>query len=282
MDQPLVKPDPGRKLFFGLFIFPLLITVGMAVLLCSVVLLTHEEQSPETLIAAIKTVSPAKRWQKAFELSNELNKAPGGLRAEALGGEIIQILTDPGRYDAKTRAYMAAALGHLPSDAAVAALERSLEDDSADVRIYSLWSLGSLGAKISGTKILPLLFSAEADTRKTAAYILGSLGVSEAAAPLREALKDPIVDVRWNAALSLARLGDDAGYPVLVRMLDRDELAREHGMDESQIEAVMTNAAKGFALIQKAESIKILTSIAKNEKNLRVRQAAMDTLEKIS
>ncbi len=282
MDQPSVKPSSGRKLFFGLFIFPLLITVGMAVLLCSVVLLTHEEQSPESLIAAIKTVSPAKRWQKAFELSNELNKAPGGIRGEALGQEIIQILKDPERYDAKTRAYMAAALGHLPSDAAVAALERSLQDDSTDVRIYSLWSLGSLGAKASGAKILPLLSSTEADIRKTAAYILGSLGVPEAVPPLREALNDAVADVRWNAALSLARLGDDAGYPVLVKMLDRDELTREHGMDESQIEAAMTNAAKGLALIRKAESIKILTSVAKNEKNLRVRQAAMDTLEKIS
>ena len=70
------KPASGRKLFYGLFIFPLIIAVGMAVLLCTVVLLTKEAETPESLITAIKTGAPSKRWQKAFELSNEINQGP--------------------------------------------------------------------------------------------------------------------------------------------------------------------------------------------------------------
>ena len=57
--------NPRRKLFFGLFIFPLLIVVGMATLLCSVVLMTHEKETPESLLASIKTGAAGKRWQKA-------------------------------------------------------------------------------------------------------------------------------------------------------------------------------------------------------------------------
>ena len=77
-------PVSGRKLFFGLFVFPLLIAVGMAVLLCSVVLLTNEKETPESLILAIKSGSPGRRWQKAFELSNELNKKTNSVGRDSL------------------------------------------------------------------------------------------------------------------------------------------------------------------------------------------------------
>src|SRR3989338_1187957 len=102
-----MQTDSGRKLFYGLFIFPLLIAVGMAVFLCGVVILTHEEESAESLITAIKTGAPSKRWQKAFELSNELNQKKDSLRSEGLMREIISILGDSKRYDVKTRGYMA-------------------------------------------------------------------------------------------------------------------------------------------------------------------------------
>ena len=103
-------PNSGRKLFFGLFIFPLLIAVGMAVLLCGVVLLTSEQETPETLVAAIKSGAPGKRWQKAFELSNEINRSKDDLRSQALRNELVHILGDSERYDAKTRSYMALAI----------------------------------------------------------------------------------------------------------------------------------------------------------------------------
>ena len=136
--------NPARKLFFGLFVFPLLIAVGMAVLLCSVVLLTSEKDTPETLIGAIKSGSPSKRWQKAFELSNELNRMRGkGVRNDALRGEIVYILKDAADYDPKTRSYMAMALHHFDGPEPVSALREALGDESSDVRIPAIWSLGS-------------------------------------------------------------------------------------------------------------------------------------------
>jgi hypothetical protein len=101
MDAQTPQPQ-GRKLFYGLFLFPLLIAAGMAILLCTVVFLTHEEQNPETLITAIKTGSPSKRWQKAFELSNELNRSAENLRQTGLiniikAGGIIGINFNTGR-----------------------------------------------------------------------------------------------------------------------------------------------------------------------------------------
>lgn len=272
------KAVEGRKLFFGLFIFPLLIAVGMAVLLCSAVLLTTEQETPESLIAAIKTGAPGKRWQKAFELSNELNRGGRNLRSAATVKEIAGILLDAGRYDAKTRSYMAIALGRCPGPGSVAALRSALRDSQEEVRLHALWALGGLKAEEAAEDVSALLGSDSADLRKTAAYTIGALGDKRRASELKVLLEDPAADVRWNAALALARLGDDAGFGILTGMMRRQHLASELGLSEQAIEAVMINASKGLALIQKPESIKILESVSREDKNMRVRQAAIDAI----
>jgi len=55
---------------------------------------------------------------------------------------------------------------------------------------------------------------------------------------------------RWPA-------GDNAGAAILIGMLHRGELTSQYHMEEAQIEAVMTNAAKGLALLHRPEAIKI-------------------------
>ena len=267
----------NRKLFFGLFIFPLVIAIGMAVLLCGTVLLTHEEESPESLLAAIKTTSPGKRWQKAFELSNELAKPGSNLRSAPLLHEMTGILQDS-HYDPKTRGYMALALGHFDSVEAVDALKKSLSDPEEDVALYAMWSLGSLKARDAVPQITSMLKSEKSETRKTAVYVLGALGDSSVTSEIKKLLDDPVADVRWNAALTLARLNDEAGSGILHEMLDRSKLESGGTMNEAEIEVVMINATKGLALIQKPESIKILQSVSREDKSLKVRQAALEAL----
>ncbi len=271
--------NPQRKLFFGLFVFPLIIAVGMAVILCGVVLLTSEEQTPETLISAIKSGTPSKRWQKAFELSNELNQNKKiGVRGEAVLNEIIYILKDSKDYDSQTRGYMAMALGHFPESSSIQALRNALQENSQEIQIAAMWSLGSLGAREASADIEKFLNSDQSDLRKVSVYILGILGDKNDVAKLRPLLADSVADVRWNAALALARLGDDSGYAVLVQMADRAQLA-PMGMQEAQTEAVMINAIKGLALIRKPESIKIFELISHNDKNMKVRQAAIEAAD---
>lgn len=271
--------ESGKKLFFGLFIFPLLVAAGMAALLCSAVLMTHEEETPESLLAALKKSPPSKRWQKAFELSNEINRDPVRAQNPAIRREMIRILRESGNFDAKTRSYMALALARQDSDEAFAALEEALGDPDEQVRAHALWSLGVAGHKSSAKRVESLLASDSAQTRKTAAYVLGALGSTDSAPLLKRALEDAAVDVRWNAALALARLGHADGYDVLLSMLKREGLAKELGLDEARIESAMINAMKGLALIPRRDSIKILETISKEDKNLRVRQASLDLLK---
>ncbi|MBI3312790.1 MAG: HEAT repeat domain-containing protein [Candidatus Omnitrophica bacterium] len=279
INSPL-KKDSGRKLFFGLFIFPLLIAVGMAVLLCTVVLLTREVETPESLIMAIKTGSPSKRWQKAFELSNELNQGRGMIRSEGVMKEIIHILTEREEYDIQTRSYMAIALSRFEEPEVVSVLREALKaEPEPEVQLHLIWGLGIRGAKEAVDDILPYLKSEREDIRKMAVYVLGVLQDKKAAKPLENLLDDESRDVRWNAALSLARLGSDAGYPVLVKMLDREALKNYEGLPEDKIEEIMVNATKGMALLGRSDSLTILNQLAKGDSSLKVRQAALEALQ---
>lgn len=273
-------PNSKRKLFFGLFIFPLVIAVGMALMLCTVVFLTSEKETPETLIGSIKSGSPSKRWQKAFELSNELNRPNSTyLRNTALMNEIISIARDTQHFDVKTRVYMTIALSHFNTPASIKALQESLNDESDELRIYSIWSLGVLRDKSSAPLIARFLKSDSPDIKKMALYAIGVLGDEKYWDPIKPLLDDAVADVRWNAALSLARLGSDAGYDILIQMLDRKTYAALGPITEQEIEAAMINAIKGLALIHKPKSITILSTVSKQEQNMNVRQTAIDAIK---
>ena len=276
-------PNERRKVFFGLFVFPMLIAVTMAVLLSSIVLLTHEEETPESLIAAIKTGSPSKRWQKAFELSNELNREGGMLRSSGIMNEIIHILNDKEHYDAKTRAYMAMALSRFRNVEAESALRVSLgQIDAAEdpqFALFLMWAIGNYQDPKAAVDIVPLLESEDKDLRKTAAYVLGALGNKKVVPDLKRLLEDQVADVQWNAALSLARLGDESGRRTLYQMLDRERLKSVHGLNEKEIERVMINAAKALGLISNQEAKTILEQVSKHDPSLKVKQAALGALK---
>jgi hypothetical protein len=62
-------------------------------------------------------------------------------------------------------------------------------------------------------------------TRKVAAVTLGVIGTSRMVEKLHFMLEDANPDVRYNAAARLAVRGDAAGLPVLLEMLDPEEMA---------------------------------------------------------
>ena len=291
-----------RKVFFGLFVFPMLIAVTMAVLLSAIVLLTKEDEKPESLVTAIKTGAPSKRWQKAFELSNELNSQDGLIRSAGVMKEVIHILNDKDHYDGKTRAYMAMALARFQNpearDALLEALRGTDDTEDPEVPLFIMWALGDVASRTPRSEVTDslevsnevarFLESEHDDLRKGAAYILGVLDDESAAVDLKNVLDDPVADVRWNAALSLARLGDGSGLETLVEMLERERLTRVYGLGREEIERVMVNAAKGLGLVlqkgtvpEKGDSplLLLLTEVSKSDPSLKVRQAALAALE---
>lgn len=280
-DEPPISTD-RRKVFFGLFVFPMVIAVTMAILLSGIVLLTREDETPEALITAIKTGAPSKRWQKAYELSNELNREGGMLRSSGIMNEIVHILNDPERYDAKTRAYMAIALGRFRNEQAHAALRAALNkvDEAEDPKLtlFLMWSLAGYQNSDDAKEIQRFLQSQHDDLRKTAAYVLGVLNDKQVIRDLERALEDQTIDVRWNAALSLARLGSNSGKEILFQMLDRNRLKSVNGLKDTEIEQVMVNAAKALNLIFDEQAENVLKPISQTDPSLKVREAALNTL----
>ena len=275
-------PNDRRKVFFGLFVFPMLIAVTMAILLSGVVLLTHEDETPESLITAIKTGAPSKRWQKAYELSNELNREGGMLRSAGIMNEVIHILNDEEHYDGKTRAYMAMALSRFRNEEAhealVEALSKSDDSDDPKLTLFLMWAVAGHQDPKDAKEIVRFLKSEHSDLRKTAAYVLGALGDKEVIPELQRSLEDSVVDVSWNSALSLARLNNSSGKDVLYQMLDRNTLRSVHQLNEAEMEQVMVNAAKALHLILDSQAKEILEPISKTDPSLKVREAALASL----
>ncbi|PIQ87044.1 MAG: hypothetical protein COV74_02560 [Candidatus Omnitrophica bacterium CG11_big_fil_rev_8_21_14_0_20_45_26] len=283
MNKQTQEPNAQKKLFFGLFVFPLLIAAAMVLMLSVIVFLTKEDETPQSLISSIKTGAPSKKWQKAYELANELNHQEGLLRSSGVMADVIHMLNDDTHYDAKTRAYMAMALSRFESPEAEGALRSALAkvdlNDVSELPIFLMWAIGQYGNPDSASEVLRFLGSDQSDNRKTAAYVLGVLNNQKAVKDLKRHLDDPANDVRWNAALSLARLGHDDGWEVLVKILDRNYLINAFEMDPKQIETVMANAAKGFTHIRRKESVPILEKISREDPSLKVRQEALTALQ---
>ena len=77
-------------------------------------------------------------------------------------------------------------------------------------------------ADIGEPAVPHLLAALEADdrlSRASACWVLGVMGDRRNISAVREMLDDPEAPVRYQAASSLVELGDNAGFPVLVRGL---------------------------------------------------------------
>ena len=62
-------------------------------------------------------------------------------------------------------------------------------------------------------------------------------------------------------------------------MLDRDDLSSRYQLSEAQVEKIMMNAAKGLAMTGRSESLPILENVSRQDRSLKVRQAALDAIE---
>ena len=129
--------------------------------------------------------------------------------------------------------------------------------------------------------LLKLGDSPDPQIRKMVAYSLGTLQDSRAVPHLKAALNDKSPDVSWNAALALARLRDPSGLIVIHQMLDRRHLESLPELKDIQASEAMINAAHAAALLKDSSARPILELLRKNDKDLKVRAAAIDALKEI-
>lgn len=270
------EPRGAGRLIARFFLLPLVVVLAAVGIFLVFNYMTFERRAPRDYLQEVRGGSANRRWQAAFELSRSLGNLPPEERAELCAEtlRVYETLSSKRPDDLLVRRYLVLVLGRLGEPAAVPALIQAVKAEDPDTRLYAIWSLGKIGAPEGFDTVLEASTSDDAGQRKMAAYVLGALGDKRAVPRLQVLAEDRVADVRWNAAIALGELGDRAGLPVLRSMLDREALARQATLSGEQSEAAMVNAMKALVLLHDAESLPALERLAKEDPNLRVRDAA--------
>ncbi|HYK41850.1 MAG TPA: HEAT repeat domain-containing protein [Thermoanaerobaculia bacterium] len=262
------------------FVLPLLV-VGTALIIFLVFnLMTFERRSPADELAEVRGGTANRRWQAAFELSRSISRIPAGPEREAFAAETRRVfsgLSTRRPEDVKVRRYLVLVLGKLQDRAALPDFVAAAKDPDPETRLYAIWAIGMLGDASALDTVLEASSSDDPGVRKMAAYVLGKLGDIRAVPRLRVLLGDPAEDVRWNAAIALASLHDPSGADVLRAMIDRGALVKR--LSPEQLEIAMTSALQALALLRDPASLPALDRIAREDPNLRVREAARKAAE---
>jgi len=167
----------------------------------------------------------------------------------------------------------------------VEGLTNTLDAADGETRISVIWALGSSGDAAVVPRLLPLYGSEDQGIRKMVVYALGALPGDAQLATLRIALQDPAPDVRWDAAIALARKGHHEGVPVLLQMLDRQyveqTVRRDVRQDEDRdpIAEVMISGLRAVATLKDDALKPAVTTLSRQDRSMKVRQAALEALK---
>jgi len=269
------------------FLIPLAV-VGVTVLVyAGFRSLLTDDRSPRDYLAEVRNGGSTRRWPAAYELSRLM--ADPKVRADrTLGPALARAFEESKDDDPRVRRYLALAIGRLdpplPADA-VADLTKALDDPDSEVRISTIWALGSSADASVVPRLQPLYGSEDAGIRKMVVYALGALPGDAQLVTLKTALEDSAPDVRWNAAVALARHDNHEGVRVLQQMLDRAYVehavkrdVRQDG-DQDPVAEVMISGLRAAAALKEGALRASIESLSQQDRSLRVRQAALEALK---
>jgi HEAT repeat protein len=271
------------------FLIPLLVVGATALVYVGFRSLLANDRTAEEYLVDIQSGGSNRRWPAAYELSRLMANPEFAKTEEArLAPELIKAFADSKNDDPRVRQYLALTLGRLtpplPADARQLLVE-ALDDPDSQARISAIWALGAARETSATPAIVRMYGSEDAGVRKMAVYALGSIPGDAGVETLVKALEDAEADVQWNAAIALARHGRQEGIPVLRRMLDRAYVQRnvtrqpQPREDIDPVGEVMISGLRAVAALKVStltEQVKVLST---GDENLKVRQAAVETLK---
>jgi HEAT repeat protein len=282
IEEPEEVPTSSWVLVGQFFLVPVIIVAICVGIFFLFGLITGDSRTARDYLEEVKAGKGSRRWQAAFELSRYLNSRAGDRsRDSRLAQDMSAAYRGAKEDDPRVRQYLALAMGKLRDSAAVEPLIESLDDSDADTKLYIISALGELRDARAVEPLLKLGEHPDPQIRKMVAYDLGILQDSRAVPYLKGALNDKSPDVSWNSALALARLRDPSGVDVLHQMLDRKHLETLPELKEIHIAEAMINAARAVALLKDSSARPLLDELRKNDKDIKVRAAAIDALKDI-
>ena len=273
------------------FLIPLLVVGATVLVYLGFRGLLSEERSAAEYLTDIRTGGSNRRWPAAYELSRLMADPSFAKQEEAtLAPELARAFADSKTDDPRVRQYLALTLGRLTPPLAADTrrlLIEALEDPDSQTRINALWALGATGDVGAADDIARQFASEDAGVRKMAVYALGSLPSESGNETLVKALEDESADVQWNAAIALARHGRHEGVPVLRRMLDRAYVERnvtrqqQPRQDIDPVGEVIISGLRAIAALKESTLSPQVRALSTDDRDLRVRQAALEALKSL-
>ena len=297
MDKLVEREPVGRgplatapALAVQFFLIPLAVVAVTAAIYVGFRTLLTDDRTAQDYLIEIRTGGDNRRWPAAYELSRLMADPEVRASDRTLVPGLIEAFAQSKESDPRVRRYLALALGRLDPPAppeAIALLTEALGDADSETRISAIWALGSLRDGSSVPKIEEMYGSDDPGIRKMAVYALGAIPAARRSPVLETALNDTAPDVQWNAAVALARHGRREGVPVLRRMLDREYLERavegevEADADLDPAGEVMISGLQAAAALREPTLRDPVEAISRADKNLKVRQAAIEALKNL-
>ena len=274
------------------FLIPLVVVGAMVLIYLGFRSLVTDERSAAEYLVDIRNGGTDHRWPAAYELSRLMSDPELVKREQAtLGPELVRAFEASKDDDPRVRRYLALALGRLvppiPVDARRVLID-ALNDSDSETRLSAIWALGSTGDATVVPALRQMYGSQDAGVRKMTVYALGALPGDEGNETLVAALNDAVPDVQWNAAIALARHGRREGVPVLKRMLDREYVERtvsRQPRTEDEVDPVgevMISGLRAVAALRESTLSEPVAALSRDDENLKVRQAALETLKAMS
>lgn len=289
--QPVLgSPLSGAPaLAVQLFLIPLVVVAVTAGIYVGFRSLLADNRSAQDYLVEIRTGGDNRRWPAAYELSRLMADPAVRASDKTLVPGLIAAFDQSKGGDPLVRRYLALALGRLDAPApkrVVELLTDALNDSfDSETRINAIWALGSLKEASAVPRLEALYQVQDPGIRKMVVYALGAIPEAAQSTTLQVALTDAAADVQWNAAIALARHGRTEGVPIIQRMLDRSYLTRSvqaEGSDSEDADPagdVMITGLQGAASLREPSLRPSVEQISREDKNLRVRQAAMEALK---
>ena len=266
-------------LFYSFFLIPLMITIFGVLFFFLFEILTYEDQDPQHLLNNIKSGSLTKRWQSAYELSNLMKDTEKIPTDDLFVNQMISMYEKSIYDDSRVRTYLALAMGQTGNEKFGDVLVNSLDDDNLENRIAVIKSLGMIKYLPSVKKLNNLVGSdANVQERLAAVISLGEINDSSSKNFLIPLLEDEEPNIRWDAAIALIKMNDFSGVYILEKLLRREYYANYKNIDANEVNNSILTI---LALVSKNPNNSFLDELeilAKDEKNIKIREFSMKIL----
>ena len=285
LEQKLTTPEEQSRvyvLFYSFFLIPLMVTIIGVLFFMVVRFVTFESGNPQEYLTQIKIGSASKRWQSAYELSKILSDPDKVPLDEQFKNSIMSAFEESLHDDPKVRMYLALAMGRTGDDAYGASLLTALNDKKAEIVTAAIQALGLIQYSPAVAQLSVMATSSEFQPVRLASVIsLGQIGDDSSLPLLKKLLDDEEANIRWDAAIALAKMGDSSGSIIINSLLNRAYYNNFKEIDSWETEKAILVAIQVSSQLG-GEQFKLnLLTLAKEDPNMEIRNAALKTLESV-